>query len=197
MLFLIAWIKEWAQGIVVAVVIATILEMLLPDNKNKKYVNTVIGIYILFSIIAPVISRVTGKNIDIQNYIDNNINVATNYTISNVELLENTSKVEDIYIKTLKEDITNNVRKVGFEVNSIELKIDTISENNYGEILGIYLKVSSIEEKANIDTIDEIKINLSENTNKELSSISEGQLNQIREMLMEQYGIEKNKIHIN
>lgn len=191
--------KEWAQGIVIAVVIATILEMLLPDNKNKKYVNTVIGIYILFSIIAPVVSKVTGKNIDIQDYIDNNINVATNYTISNVELLENTSKVEDIYIKTLKEDITNNIKKLGFKVNSVELKIDTISENNYGEILGIYLKVSSIEEKTNIDTIDEIKIDLSENNNndKELSNVSEGQLNQIKEMLMDKYGIEKNKIHIN
>lgn len=195
---MIAWIKEWAQGIVIAVIIATIFEMLLPDNKNKKYINTVIGVYILFSIISPIITKVTGENINIEDYINSNTNVATNYTMSNVELLENSSSIEDIYIQTLKSDIESKLKGKGYCTNSIELKINTISEEKYGEILGIYLNISLIENSSNIDDIEEVKIIFDEeNIENKKSNVSEGQLNEVKEFLMDTYGIEKNKIFIN
>lgn len=30
------WINSWASGIVVSVIIATLIEMLLPESKNKN-----------------------------------------------------------------------------------------------------------------------------------------------------------------
>ena len=125
-MFLIVWIKEWAGGIVSAVIIATILEMLLPDNKNKKYINTVIGVYILFSIISPIITKVTGTSINLEDYINDDTSLATNYTMDNVALLESSSNVEDVYIKTMKSDIENKLKEKGYSTNSIELKINTI-----------------------------------------------------------------------
>lgn len=193
---MIAWIKEWSEGIVIAVIIATILEILLPDNNNKKYINTVIGVYILFSIISPIISKFTGQNINIEDYINKNTSIATNYTMSNIELLENDSNIEDIYIKILKEDITNKINKSGFNVDSIELKLDMNSESNYGEILGIYLHISSLDKNKNINNVNEVKIDLSENSNKKFN-VSEGQINQVKEVLMDTYGIDKAKIYIN
>ena len=53
---MINWISNWAQGIIVAVIIGTIIEMVLPEGNCKKYVKVVIGIYILFSIISPDIN---------------------------------------------------------------------------------------------------------------------------------------------
>lgn len=193
---MIALIKDWSEGIVIAVIIATILEILLPDNNNKKYINTVIGVYILFSIISPIISKFTGQNINIEDYINKNTSIATNYTMSNIELLENDSNIEDIYIKILKEDITNKINKSGFNVDSIELKLDMNSESNYGEILGIYLHISSLDKNKNINNVNEVKIDLSENSNKKFN-VSEGQINQLKEVLMDTYGIDKAKIYIN
>ena len=48
---LINWITNWAEGIIVAVIIGTIIEMILPNGKSKKYIKVVIGIYILNMII--------------------------------------------------------------------------------------------------------------------------------------------------
>ena len=31
------WISKWAEGIIVAVIIATILEMIIPNGNSKKY----------------------------------------------------------------------------------------------------------------------------------------------------------------
>ena len=194
---MILWIKQWAEGIVIAVIIATILEMLLPDNKNKKYINTVIGIYILFTIISPVITKITGSSFNIEDYTNLDTKLATSYTMDNIALLESTSNVEDVYIKTLKEDIINKLKLKGYSTNYIDLKVNTTSENNYGEILGIYINISLLE-NSNISNIEEITIdfnNESEKNNK--TNVSAGELNIIKEFLMDTYGIEKNKIHIN
>ena len=34
---MIKFINSWAQGIILAVIIATIIEIILPEGKNKKY----------------------------------------------------------------------------------------------------------------------------------------------------------------
>ena len=36
---MVAFISNWAQGIIVAVIIASIIEMILPEGSSKKYIN--------------------------------------------------------------------------------------------------------------------------------------------------------------
>ena len=54
-------ISSWAEQVIIAVIIGTIIEMILPKGNTEKYIKTVIGIYILYTIISPVI--VIMKNI--------------------------------------------------------------------------------------------------------------------------------------
>ena len=35
---MISWMSNWAQGIIVALIVGTIIEMILPNGNNKKYV---------------------------------------------------------------------------------------------------------------------------------------------------------------
>lgn len=60
---MISNISSWAEQIIIAVIIATILEMVLPNGNSKKYIKTVIGIYILYTIISPVITLATRRRI--------------------------------------------------------------------------------------------------------------------------------------
>ena len=62
---MISFINSYVKGIVVAVIISTIIEMILPEGKIKKYVKTVIGAYIVFIIISPIITKITGKEISL------------------------------------------------------------------------------------------------------------------------------------
>ena len=59
---MVAFFSSWAQGIIVAVIVATIVELLLPNGSSKKYVKVVVGIYILFSIIAPVVNKFANQD---------------------------------------------------------------------------------------------------------------------------------------
>ena len=63
---MISFISSWAEQIVLAVVVATIIELILPKNKNKKYIQMVIGVYVLFNIISPIIKN--KDNFSVEKY---------------------------------------------------------------------------------------------------------------------------------
>ena len=68
---MINYISLWARQVILAVLIAIILEMILfKDSKNTKYVKTVIGIYIMYVIISPGLKLLNKGKIDfsINNY---------------------------------------------------------------------------------------------------------------------------------
>lgn len=52
-------ISSWAEQVIIAMIIATIIEMILPKGNSKKYIKMIIGIYILYTIISPVITLIT------------------------------------------------------------------------------------------------------------------------------------------
>ena len=67
---LIDFISMWAKQIVVAVIIATVIEMLIPNGSSKKYIKTIIGIFVLFNIITPIINKFSNGSIDINSIIN-------------------------------------------------------------------------------------------------------------------------------
>ena len=109
------WISDWIQGIIIAVVIGTIIEMILPDGNCKKYVKVVIGVYILFSIISPVITKITGnefRDSDIFD-IDTYIETSTHESQTKVETKQtlNKKKRKKIKNKTKKKKKNKTKKK--------------------------------------------------------------------------------------
>ena len=95
-------IGSWAEQIIVAVIIGTILEMVLPKGNTQKYIKTLIGVYILYTIISPVITFATGENLKIDyNEYEKYLNV------SEVENNINVGTIED----TFKREIRNQMKK--------------------------------------------------------------------------------------
>ena len=69
---MVSFINSWAQGIILAVIISCVIEIILPGGNIKKYVKTVIGIYVLFVIVHPLISAVLNKKLNVDSIIDIN-----------------------------------------------------------------------------------------------------------------------------
>ena len=62
-------ISLWAEHVIIAVIIGTIIEMILPNGNSKKYIKTIICIYILYVIISPIISFAVGYEFKIDSSI--------------------------------------------------------------------------------------------------------------------------------
>ena len=203
---MISNINSWAQGIIIAIIIATIIEIILPEGNNKKYVKTIIGIYVMFVIIHPLISIISNKKIDINKIIDDTNNKLSKFE-SNDITLETNAYIEQTYKQKIEEDISKNLKEKGYNIDFFNLYIEIEDETNYGIINNIDMEVSRIKEKTtteknSINEVKNIKIQISnneiENENvTELEDISEEEKSDLKEFLNETYGVPKEKVHIN
>lgn len=174
---MIDFINSWIQGIIIAVVISTIIEMILPNGTIKKYVRTVIGAYIVFVIISPIITKITGKEISLGSFKLPEMEVSTQATI------DTNSYVESTYINTIKQDIIGNIQEKGYKVENLTIDIEKENEK-YGEIKKIELLISRAEEQTG--NIKPVEININNKVKEE--TISREELQVLKEYLKENYG---------
>lgn len=139
-------ITDWAKNIVLAVILISILEMLLPNNKTKKYIKMVLGIYLLFNIISPIINNketFSLSNFDINNYTSS-IEKQTNAETVNQESMD--KRIEEIYLEELEKDITTKLENKGYKINNCSVK-GKFSSNEENKISSISLEVEKKENK--------------------------------------------------
>ena len=203
---MIDWLKCWAQGIIIAVIIGTIIEMIVPEGNNKKYVKMVIGVYIMFSIISPIITKITSKQVsfsldDYQTYYKQ---TNTYEELNKSFETSNEIELEELYIQKLKDDISEKLNNKGYKVNTINLEIKTENDEEYGMItnMNIDLDVITEEEKTsnnNVESINKVvinKVNVKENTSNENDSKEIPDSDNIKEFLSNEYGVNIENIAI-
>ena len=204
---MIIFLKTWVNQIIVAIIISTIIEMILPNGSNKKYIKMVIGLYVLFTIIQPIITKITGEKFDISSlkynqYLDKGIIETTSQDFET----NNSKLIKQAYIDNIKQDIKSKINKKGYDLTNCSIDIlDDESKEGYGAIQNITLKIkkqeNKIEESSNLIKIENIEVGTSSNEiNRSLedrSNLSDDEKIEIIEYLSKEYSIDKTIITIN
>ena len=193
------WISGWIQGIIIAVIIGTIIEMLLLDGNCKKYVKVVIGVYILFSIVSPVITKVTGNEFRVSDIYDINtyIEVSAKSSQENIENNQQ-NQIKQVYITNLKNDMKQKIQEKGYSVKSLTLEISNDEQYTLKKIFAQVSKRKN-EENDEVKGVNEINITISNTTEniEEDISISTKEQNDLKAYLSGIYNLEKKNININ
>ena len=205
----INFITTWAQGIIVSVIIATIIEMILPEGNNSKYIKMVIGVFVLFTIISPVINKIKGKkaNIDFDSYIasESSNSVATNANINNEKL------IKQMYEENLKVDIKAKISQKGYVIGDLNVEI---LDNDEYTLNSIKMKVIGTSNAQNtnknnsnktttiVENVENVLVNVSngsksDSQNKEKSLISESEKRKLRQYLSGIYEVKETNVLIN
>ncbi len=208
---MVSFLSTWAEQIIVAVIIATIIEMILPNGNNKKYIKAVIGVYILFTIISPILAKITNidlDNIDYEKYFKE---MDTHQTISQSLTKNNDKSIEEIYENNIKQDMELKLKEQGYIVQNIDLSIEFKNELNYGKISSVNLllyKTKESEEtsentKTNtiiVNKIEKVTIgNSTQNSTKNSikENLKESEKNEIKKYISSVYEINKKNIKVN
>lgn len=212
---MISFLSSWVKNLALALIIVSILEMILPNNKTKKYVKMIMGLYILFSIISPFIENTDKLNLD--NFDLNSYIEKTQKTSSTSEKLDQTSmdnRLNQIYKEELEKDITQKIKEKGYEVEKCKV-VAHISEENSG-IEKITLKISGKTNENNKETSSKIenkiiteiqkiqKIDISVDKNKEKecdnkeedTNITKTDIQIIKKFLINEYGVSEQCLKI-
>lgn len=201
---MIDWISTWAQSIIIAVIIATIIEMILPSGSCKKYIKVVTGVYILFTIISPVITKFTGKTLAVSDILelDSYVNEIKQKEVSQNLLAENnSSSIKDIYTANLKSDIKNKLKQKGYSANNIVLTVGDDENYTLNKIEIDIEKIKEDKQEVNeIEAVNKINITISNSVvekNNNKSSISDKEKEKIKQYLSSVYEIDEKDILVN
>lgn len=213
---MIAFINSWVQGIILAVILATIIEIILPEGNNKKYVKTIIGIYIMFVIVQPLISKMLNKDVNIESIMQNTTSTISKFETNNNITIETNAYIEKTYKQRLEEDIKNKSSEKGYNISFLNLAIETGDSEEYGQINNIAMKIDKIDKTIEderedkkgttnntIDNVKTVQISVLDNEiidgNDDVknTNISENEIETFKEYLSNVYGISKDKIQIN
>lgn len=200
---MITFLSSWVKNLALALILVSILEMIIPNNKTKKYVKMIMGLYILFSIVSPFI-----ENSDKFNF--NNLNLDsvlqdTKQTSSLGEEIDQTSmdnRLNDIYKEQLEKDIIQKIKVEGYEVESCKVSAH-ISDSDSG-IESINVKIKSKinfhdeigNEKENTNSIENVIVKEIQKIQNVDIKISENSQDEEREFIQEESNITKTDIKI-
>ena len=137
-------IKNWCEEIIVVIILSIIIEGLIPNGNNKKYIKVIIGIYIMYVTINPILNFIN-YDFDIEDTIMDKFKT--------VEVNSDFESIKDIYIDGIKECLKNEIISMGYDLRYIDIKLDEEYEN-----------IERIEIKINeLDDAEIIKQYISEN----------------------------------
>lgn len=226
---MIEFLKFWAKSLGLAIVIVSILEMLLPNNKTKKYIRMVMGMYILFSIISPLI-----KNKEIfATFNENNFENITNSIDSTyVNQTSMDRRIEELYSKELEKDISKKLKDKGYNISKCKVTTeigDTEEKTKIKKIRLVINEKNKNEEAENAENIENSRIpennesienvivqeiqkvkvainnekadddvNKEEKNEKDMDlSINKDDIKNIRNFLIDEYGVREECLEIN
>lgn len=215
---MINFLSSWVKNLSLALIIVSILEMILPNNKTKKYIKMVMGLYILFSIISPFIENSDKFDINSVNF---------NFYSKEIEDVSSTSesvnqssidnRLNQIYKEELEKDILKKIEEQGYEIESCKV-LAHISENDSG-IEKISLKIkgkinqntgeqentNTLENKIvkEIQKIQKVEVSVSENNRddennngQEATNLTKTDVKVIKDFLKKEYGVSEECLKI-
>ena len=132
---MINFLSSWVKNLSLALIVVSILEMLLPNNKTKKYIKMVMGLYILFSIIAPFVNNSNVLNFNIEdvysNYSKEISSTSATSTTGEVNQASMDDRLNKLYKEQLESDITQKVEEKGYDVRKCKVEAH-VSESDTG-----------------------------------------------------------------
>ena len=165
---MIDFMSSWAEQIVLAVIVATIIEMILPNNKNKKYIQMVIGVYVLFNIISPIVKN--KDDFSIEKYNIESYQTKSQYEVDTTSMDE---RLEKIYLEELEDTVRTKFEENGIEIVkcNIDAVLDTTKKN--AGIHSIKIKVKNFNDE---NKLAQLKKELAEEfgINEEIINVKKG-----------------------
>lgn len=212
---MIEFLSSWAKGLGVTIVIVSILEMLLPNNKTKKYIKMVLGVYVIFNIISPIIQNKEIFDLDGLDLSD--------YQTTETSAIDQTSmdeRIEELYIQELEKDVTKKVKEMGYEVTKCKVEAQISDKEEDTKISKIKLKIEKSQEKQEeeekdnstedkivseiqkikkVDTTVEIEKDEEETKNERENetTITKVDIQNVKKFLIEEYGVNEKCLEIN
>ena len=113
-------LNNWCESIIISMILVLLIELLVENNKNKKYIQVITGIFIMFVTLNPFIELLNNNDFD-TDFLK--IEKVSAKPYEENELFEN------VYIDYTLERIKNVLDSYNLNVLDLDFKLDESKEN--------------------------------------------------------------------
>lgn len=171
---MITGIYQWIKNIAFYMILITAVMNLIPNNNYKKYINLFTGIVMIILVISPI-SKLLGASTRLDsNFIKNIYNQEIiNLKVDAYQISDtSSSKLLEEYKNEISNQIEEIVNKEGYFVVKSKIVMNEDRESdNYGNLEGIQVVLSTQEKKNQKILVDKIQIGQKQFENPEEISV--------------------------
>lgn len=171
-------LSNFASIIVGTCIFVILLQMIIPDNKSKKYISFVLGIIVTYTLISPILNI---ANIDINEVLDS---AMEDYHIVKYDDNLYEKSFNKSYEQILIDDIVNRLKDNGYKVSNVEVEYDEITYS----LSKIYMNLETSD-----GYVQKVKVEVSNSDSSNQNIVA---VNDIKNILSSVYGINKENIYI-
>jgi stage III sporulation protein AF len=178
----VGFLTDWITNIILLILLATILELMIPNSVLQKYVKMVVGLLLLVMILQPILSLIT-KDVDQwlvsitqqSNQLESSIEQEINLQKSDIELGLRAYISEQMAVQ-LEEEVKDELRdQYEVVISQVEVKIrESVNQTPTAEDIEaviVYLKDTHeglTESDAAVAPVSVVKIDTSKQVPQEM-----------------------------
>lgn len=193
---IVNFISSWLKDIVVLFILISIAGLIMPKGNMKKYIDLVIGLLIIFTIISPF-AKLIKMDFNLSEAVFNYSRPGNHLNISNEEFyIEQEKQIESVYKDKIKSELIKLIEDQStYKVVDISIELFD-SSDKYGEVE--YLKLMVTEDDINKNNISIRKVEPVDikGEKKKVQIDDENKYKDLKEIIETKYSISKNKINI-
>jgi stage III sporulation protein AF len=197
-----SFLTEWIANIILFIMLAVILDLLLPNSAMQKYAKMVISLLLIVIILTPIFHLLSA---DINSLVaelqsenpsnEEEIKSLIDLQKKEIQASNDAYILENMAVQLKEQAKEELVQRYDLTINSITLSVDESFEGNHDKLLEINVFVEAAEEEGYpvIETVQPVDINSSEKKEpeKEINQASE-----IQEYLANIWEVEPEKISL-
>lgn len=171
-----SYLASWIQQLVLAVIVATFLDLLLPNNTMQRYVRLVMGLMILMLILSPLLTflksdwNMNDLFSDGRSTTNNELASLPHIQKQSEDLMEAQEKwVEDTVQSRMERAISDGIEQQ-FSLSVSEVFVSLSEKGEQVSVDGVVVTIdpnSSVDGNGEIETVKPVNIDLSDNRNEE------------------------------
>lgn len=177
---ILEFLSGWVLQIVIFIILAMVVDLILPSSKIKQYAKLVIGLLLILIILQPILSIFkvdveqlispvfqTSTNSNLEAEIENQ----TNQKKNEIESINRAYVLQEMVVqmKNLVEEELNQDYQSAIDHLEVEWKEEETAETTE-DITAIYVQLKPFQE-GNLETVEKVEINIGE-SEKELDNES-------------------------
>ena len=155
--------------------------------------------YILFTIVSPIIKKIGGRDADLNKILDvekyEQQLAKSDNAISQKFEDNNSRNIKDIYVSNLKADISEKLKEKGYKVATSIIEVKDDENYTIEKITLEVIKNDQKTEKNNEIVINTIEIGSTEKMKNE-KQLTDDEKSEVETYISQTYGIDKKNINI-